>query len=394
MGQKTSINIKPAKANSKNHNERIEKEKGELKYTRKDLQRNNQSWKEMENVDVDKAAREYCKKISGRQMRSDGVPVKEAVVVIQAHHTIEDLYDLGQEIEKRHGIHCFQIHIHRDEGRWVNDEGYPIKTKTPSIQPKGATQWIINEHAHLHFDVQDKKTGKISRFGKYDFSKLQDIAAEVLGMERGERKENSNTERLEATAYKLQQDLMHLERLRLELDNLEKNKEISKAKLQQEEKKIQTLQTQVNEMEQKKNQAAGANQAARARHDELANKVEANRSGFSVSEQRSALWAKEGLPADKSSLKGEHRAISRAIERQLEEIERIKSRIHKSNALIATLTADNRRREYLLIEARIEEKRREAQQTSTRIEVHRSDIESTQRRIKQLRTQIERFEKR
>jgi hypothetical protein len=54
MGQKTSINIKPAKANSKNHNERIEKEKGELKYTRKDLQRNNQSWKEMENVDVDK----------------------------------------------------------------------------------------------------------------------------------------------------------------------------------------------------------------------------------------------------------------------------------------------------------------------------------------------------
>jgi hypothetical protein len=48
MGNLSSINIKPVKANSQNHNERL----GELDYVYSELTKNNETWKSPENGEI------------------------------------------------------------------------------------------------------------------------------------------------------------------------------------------------------------------------------------------------------------------------------------------------------------------------------------------------------
>ncbi len=113
------------------------------------------------------------------------MPVREAVVNLNSSHSMENLKSLVRDMEGKKGIKCFQMHIHRDEGK-SRDE--------------------INYHAHLLFDWQDEKTGKTVKLNKRDFSEIQTLVAEVLEMERGELRTNSNRERLEPVEYKRQQE--------------------------------------------------------------------------------------------------------------------------------------------------------------------------------------------
>ena len=188
---KTSINFKAAKSDSEIHNFR----KKSFDYIRKDLTPKNQYWMEQKIADRLLKIESYCKEKSGRKLQKNAMPVREAVVVIKENTTMQDLHNLSKRLEEELKIRIFQIAIHKDEGHYDKD------TK----------EWKPNYHAHLVADWQDLQTGKTLKHQSFHYSKMQDLAAECLEMERGI---SGSLARLEAVEFKIkkrEEDLKILE---------------------------------------------------------------------------------------------------------------------------------------------------------------------------------------
>ncbi|HFK5597458.1 hypothetical protein CMU09_06085 [Elizabethkingia anophelis] len=178
---KTSINFKAAKPDSEVHNFR----KKTFDYIRKDLSSKNEYWQE-EKIAVRLIKIEnYCKEKSGRKLQKNAMPIREAVVVIKEDTTMLDLQNLASKLQEELRIRIFQIAIHKDEGHY----------------DKETNEWKPNYHAHLVADWQDLETGKTLKHQSFHYSKMQDIAAECLEMERGV---SGSVGRLEAIAFKIQ----------------------------------------------------------------------------------------------------------------------------------------------------------------------------------------------
>lgn len=188
---KTSINFKSAKSDSEIHNFR----KKSFDYIRKDLTHKNEYWMEQNIVDRLLKIEAFCKEKSGRKLQKNAIPIREAVVVIKENTTMQDLHNLSKKLEEELKIRIFQIAIHKDEGHYDKD------TK----------EWKPNYHAHLVADWQDLQTGKTLKHQSFHYSKMQDLAAECLEMERGV---SGSLARLEAVEFKIkkkEEDLKILE---------------------------------------------------------------------------------------------------------------------------------------------------------------------------------------
>ena len=188
---KTSINFKVAKSDSEIHNFR----KKSFDYIRKDLTHKNEYWMEQKIADRLLKIEAFCKEKSGRKLQKNAMPVREAVVVIKENTTMQDLHNLSKRLEEELKIRIFQIAIHKDEGHYDKD------TK----------EWKPNYHAHLVADWQDLETGKTLKHQSFHYSKMQDLAAECLEMERGI---SGSLARLEAVEFKIkkkEEDLKILE---------------------------------------------------------------------------------------------------------------------------------------------------------------------------------------
>jgi chromosome segregation ATPase len=188
---KTSINFKAAKSDSEIHNFR----KKSFDYIRKDLTPKNEYWMEQKIADRVQKIESYCKEKSGRKLQKNAIPIREAVVVIKENTTMQDLHNLSKRLEEELKIRIFQIAIHKDEGHYDKD------TK----------EWKPNYHAHLVADWQDLQTGKTLKHQSFQYSKMQDLAAECLEMERGV---SGSLARLEAVEFKIkkkEEDLKILE---------------------------------------------------------------------------------------------------------------------------------------------------------------------------------------
>ncbi len=188
---KTSINFKAAKFDSEIHNFR----KKSFDYIRKDLTHKNEYWMEQKIADRIQKIESYCKEKSGRKLQKNAMPIREAVVVIKENTTMQDLHNLSKRLEEELKIRIFQIAIHKDEGHYDKD------TK----------EWKPNYHAHLVADWQDLQTGKTLKHQSFHYSKMQDLAAECLEMERGI---SGSLTRLEAVEFKIkkkEEDLKILE---------------------------------------------------------------------------------------------------------------------------------------------------------------------------------------
>lgn len=179
---KTSINFKAVKSDSETHNFR----KKTFDYIRKDLTPKNEYWMEQKIADRIQKIEAYCKEKSGRKLQKNAMPVREAVVVIKENTTMMELQNLAKRLEEELNIRVFQIAIHKDEGHTDKD------TK----------EWKPNYHAHLVADWQDLKTGKTLKHQSFHYSKMQDLTAECLNMERGI---SGSRGRLEAIEFKIQQ---------------------------------------------------------------------------------------------------------------------------------------------------------------------------------------------
>lgn len=188
---RTSINFKVAKSDSEAHNFR----KKTFDYIRKDLTAKNEYWSEEKLSERVHKIETYCKEKSGRKLQKNAMPIREAVVVIKEDTTMQDLHQLSKRLEEELQIRIFQIAIHKDEGHF----------------DKEAKEWKPNYHAHLVADWQDVKTGKTLKHKSFHYSKMQDITAECLGMERGIEGSKGRLEAIEFKIQKKEQELSVLD---------------------------------------------------------------------------------------------------------------------------------------------------------------------------------------
>jgi len=194
---KTSIHIKPAKYVARAHNLREK----ELPYVRKDLSANNDFWEAPGFISVANAwqkARVLYRKSVGQKMQAKATPIREGVVVISADTTMDDLKELAARYEQEFGIKALGIYIHRDEGHF---------------RAGNEKDWLPNLHAHVIFRWHDD-SGKSIRLNKGQTAAMQTIAAEVLGMERGEA---SGREHEQAMRYKIRMQAVELSQLQKEV---------------------------------------------------------------------------------------------------------------------------------------------------------------------------------
>ena len=203
---KTSINFKVAKSDSEIHNFR----KKSFDYIRKDLTHKNEYWMEQKIADRLLKIESYCKEKSGRKLQKNAMPIREAVVVIKENTTMQDLHNLSKRLEEELKIRIFQIAIHKDEGHYDKD------TK----------EWKPNYHAHLVADWQDLQTGKTLKHQSFHYSKMQDLAAECLEMERGV---SGSLTRLEAVEFKIKKKEEDLKILEERYSQLQQELESKKA---------------------------------------------------------------------------------------------------------------------------------------------------------------------
>ena len=205
---KTSINFKNVQSDSETHNFR----KKTFDYIRKDLTSKNEYWQEQKIADRIQKIETYCKEKSGRKLQKNAMPVREAVVVIKESTTMQDLYNLSKRLEEELKIRVFQIAIHKDEGHYDKD----------------TNEWKPNYHAHLVADWQDLETGKTLKHQSFHYSKMQDITAECLGMERGI---SGSKARLEAIQFKIKKEEEYLKILEERKNEIKK--ELSSKKFEE-----------------------------------------------------------------------------------------------------------------------------------------------------------------
>ena len=147
------------------------------------------------------------KKNSVKKVRKNSTTFKEIVLNIDKHHTIKDIeiaYKKVQEaIPKLQEANFINVAIHRDEGHFNKITDEPI----------------VNYHAHLLLNNLDKNNKTIFRqLTRAELSKIQDIMAESLQMERGDRNSNNKHK----TKYQLEYEKnKHIHKIRELLPQVE-----------------------------------------------------------------------------------------------------------------------------------------------------------------------------
>lgn len=214
--QATSFHMKPVPASkygsAQEHNK--PEHRNTLNYIIHPLTKENESWykdvRERPDKDTGEmkrypytlnnyltATKKAVKEKTGRAMQTKAQErtIQDAVVVIDEHTTMDDLKKLGKRMEEEFGWTCLQIHIHRDEGHrrrkpYTEEENKSLKR---------------NLHAHMFFNITNLETGKSWKGSKEDFSKIQDITADVLNLTRGKRNDQRETpiKHLGAVEYKI-----------------------------------------------------------------------------------------------------------------------------------------------------------------------------------------------
>lgn len=229
-----SIHLQRAKTHAFRHNDRTDK----VTYLIDDSSENevNRSHEEaLKLLDLYIAqAQKTRAQNKQRALKNNIVKAVEAVVNLNADHTLEDVQRLCCAIERKYKFREVQIAVHRDEGRDKNHKNY---------------------HAHIVFCNIDKNGYTIQRsLTKTQLSELQTLVAHELGMTRGDPERKAK--RLEHKEYKVVAKLkeMYDRKLKSTIDQavsiVKKNQELERAlktnsKQQNEEYNFRALQQQI-----------------------------------------------------------------------------------------------------------------------------------------------------
>ena len=265
-------NIAQSELHNRRDPEYIKKLDPNTLYVRLDLTKHNASYvaPEMQGVSLQQhleSIRAMVKKLTKRAMQEKDVkytdkngkvrtrngasPIRKSVVVIEKDTKLKDLLNFTKEVEKKWGIKALQVHIHRDEGHCE----VPGDEKT----------WVPNYHAHIIWDWMDHSTGKSIKLNADDMSEMQDMVAEALDMERGQKKSETGLDHLEREQF-----------IKLKLEKEKKQLEEEKRKAQSEKDKA----------EKKAQEAKEEAKKAVAEKDEAEKKAQKAKTALSSAESK------------------------------------------------------------------------------------------------------------
>lgn len=137
-------------------------------------------------------------------------PIREGVLLVRSDTTLADVRKFGEECQRRWGITPLQIFLHKDEGHWLN--GQPEAEDRESF--KVGDRWFKpNYHAHIVFDWMNHDTGKSIKLNDDDMTTMQNLASDILSMERGQSKAVTGKKHLERNDFIIEKQKEEMKRL-------------------------------------------------------------------------------------------------------------------------------------------------------------------------------------
>ena len=271
---KASEHIKPCNiAQSERHNRRDADYTASLNpamlYIRKDLAHLNEVYvaPDMEGVSLQQHyedIRIMVKQKTGRAMQEKDVkftdkkgkqrvrqgcsPIREGVVNIKPDTTMENLLRYAERVHERWGIRAIQIHIHKDEGHYED-------TNDPA-------SWEPNYHAHIIWDWMDHNMGKSFKLNAEDMSAIQDLVAETLDMQRGQKKSETGIDHLERNDFIIQKQENKKKQLQAETKKAVAEKE-------EVEAEVKAAKTEVTDLWKEHDYLTSANRTKAERSNRL-----------------------------------------------------------------------------------------------------------------------------
>ena len=283
---KASVHVKPCNtAQSERHNRRdaeyIKSLNPKKLYVRLDLTKHNASYvaPEMEGVTLDQyleSIRVMVKQKTGRAMQEKDVqytdkngmvrtrngasPIRECVVVTGKDTKLKDLLRFTKEVEKKWGIKALQVHLHRDEGHYED--------------PADENTWVPNYHAHIIWDWMDHSTGKSIKLNADDMSTMQDMIAEALDLERGQKKSETGLDHLERNDFILQKQEKEKKRLEEEKRKAQSEKAKAENKANEAKEEAKKAKEEKEEAEKKAQEAKTALTSAESKITEKQTEID------------------------------------------------------------------------------------------------------------------------
>ena len=164
-------------------------------------------------------------------------PIREGVLLIRPDTTLADVCKFGEECQRRWGITPLQIFLHKDEGHWLN--GQPEAEDRESF--KVGERWFKpNYHAHIVFDWMNHDTGKSRKLNDDDMTEMQNLASDILLMERGQSKAVTGKEHLERNDFIIEKQKAELQRIDAEKRHKEQQINLAEQELKQVKSEIRT----------------------------------------------------------------------------------------------------------------------------------------------------------
>ena len=283
---KASVHVKPCNTTqSERHNRRdveyIKSLNPKKLYVRLNLTKHNASYvaPEMEGVTLDQyleSIRVMVKQKTGRAMQEKDVqytdkngmvrtrngasPIRECVVVTEKDTKLKDLLRFTKEVEKKWGIKALQVHLHRDEGHYED--------------PADENTWVPNYHAHIIWDWMDHSTGKSIKLNADDMSTMQDMIAEALDLERGQKKSETGLDHLERNDFILQKQEKEKKRLEEEKRKAQSEKAKAENKANEAKEEAKKAKEEKDEAEKKAQEAKTALTSAESKITEKQSEID------------------------------------------------------------------------------------------------------------------------
>jgi hypothetical protein len=160
----------------------------------------------------------FTDKKGKQRVRQGCSPIREGVVNIKPDTTMEDLLRYAERVHERWGIRAIQIHTHKDEGHYED-------TNDPA-------SWEPNYHAHIIWDWMDHDTGKSFKLNAEDMSAIQDLVAETLDMQRGQKKSETRIDHLERNDFIIRKQESKKKQLQEEVNKAAAEKEEVEAEVE------------------------------------------------------------------------------------------------------------------------------------------------------------------
>ncbi|MBT9914782.1 mobilization protein [Bacteroides salyersiae] len=238
-------------------------------------------------------------------------PIREGVLLIRPDTTLADVRKFGEECRRRWGITPLQIFLHKDEGHWLN--GQPEAEDRESF--KVGERWFKpNYHAHIVFDWMNHDTGKSRKLNDEDMTEMQNLASDILLMERGQSKAVTGKEHQERNDFIIGKQKEEMKRLDATRQYREHQLEMANQKMQETESITNALIEKANEKERQS--------------EDLDKAISEKRSRLNKEKGSELLNAAVGWATGKSkALKNEIEDLRCEISTHEETIERLQDKI-------------------------------------------------------------------